>query len=338
MANFPRADLVPFGETFELSTHLIARDVIQRGYQPRWFRRALFVVNVAGRALAWNMTRCVVTSTVGVQLTRKNYARALLKSAGLSVARGGSYAPGQMKIAMDRTRHLWPVVIKPAGQGAGRGVTVGVDSPEAFTKAWDRASSAAGMVVVERLQEGTEARFLTVGGRTVAVAGRIPANVVGDGSSTVAQLVDRKNAVRASNPHLRRYKLVAHERPGDVPDSGEVVRLDPWNRVSFAAGADSVDLTDVVHPSYLDLAGKAEFAIPGLGLSGVDIIAADFTKPATADNYIIVEINSRPAIGSHHFPWKGEPRDAAGAIVSAVMEPEIIYLDEDDPEPDLDVV
>lgn len=61
-------------------------------------------------------------------------------------------------------------------------------------------------------------------------------------------------------------------------------------------------------------------AFAGLGLCGVDMIATDWSQPAAAGNYIIVEVNSRPAIGCHHFPWEGKSRNVAAAIVDACLQ------------------
>ncbi|WP_129669064.1 hypothetical protein [Phytoactinopolyspora endophytica] len=313
---YPPAEEVPLGTYYELSTHLIALEVSRRGHEPIWLRKAAFVVDIDGVTHGWNMTRCAVTSTIGAELTtRKDYTRALLRRAGLTVAAGGSYRSDDFDRALSRARRLWPVAVKPAGRGSGHGVSVGVSDEDGFRAAWELAVSPGGKVVVERVQDGEEARFLTVGGRCIAVAGRTPAQVIGDGRSTVAELVEEKNAARQDNPHLRGHTVPVRGDPHHVPASGERVVLD--DRGGFSSGADSVDLTDTAHPSYLDLAGRAELAFPQLGLSGVDIIASDYTRPATPENHVIVEVNSRPAIGAHHFPAHGTPRDAAKAIVDA---------------------
>ncbi|NDL57423.1 hypothetical protein [Phytoactinopolyspora mesophila] len=313
----PPADAVEPGTYYELSTHLLALEVIRRGYQPRWLRKALFVVEIDGRVYGWNMTRCTITSTVGFDMTgRKDYTRDLLRRAGLTVAVGGTFDDAEYDKALTRVRRIgWPVVVKPAGRGSGRGVTVGVTDEAAFRDAWTIA--AGGRVVVERQAAGTEARFLTVGGRCVAVAGRIPAHVVGDGSSMLRQLVAAKNEFRQDNPHLRRHVVPLRGDPEHVPAPGERLVMD--DRGGFSTGADSVDLTDVVHPTYLEVAGQAELAFPQLGVAGVDIIATDYRQPASPDNHIILEVNSRPAIGAHHFPWEGKPRDVARAIVDACL-------------------
>ncbi|AYY11927.1 ATP-grasp domain-containing protein [Actinobacteria bacterium YIM 96077] len=316
MMPFPPASEVELGY-YELSTHLIALEVMHRGYKPRWLRRAAFVVDIDGRVLGWNMTRCTITSTIGAELTtRKDYTRKLLSEAGLTVASGGSFRPAEYGEAIRKAREIgWPVIVKPANAGKGRGVGV-VASEEELNAAWQSAASGL-HVVIERQQSGDEARFLVIDGECMAVVGRRPAHVIGDGHSTVAELVAEKNRARAINPHLAGHRVPLTGDPDHVPAPRERVTLD--HRGGFSTGADSIDLTDDVHPSYVDIACRAERTFPQLGIAGVDIIAEDFTQPATPHNHIIIEVNSRPAIGAHHFPWEGETRDVAAAIVDACV-------------------
>ncbi|MFA5712365.1 hypothetical protein [Mycolicibacterium sp.] len=309
----------PLGTHIELSTHLIARALVERGAELHWLRRAFFLAHIGGRTLAVNQTRTDLTSATAVELCgRKDYTRGVLQRAGVATADGGSYRPDQYDRALRRAAQVgWPVIVKPAGGKKGRGVAAASD-PDEFAAAWEGASGGA-KVVVERRHVGDEARFLVVAGRCVAVAGRRPPHVIGDGTSTVSELIDAKNTARGENPHLASRPI---PRVGDldrVPGTGEHVAVNPGGPANFAAGGDSVDMTGHVHPTYLDVAAAAQQAIPGLGVAGVDIIAADWSRPAAPDNHIVVEVNSRPAIGGHHFPWEGKPRDAAGAIVDALL-------------------
>lgn len=321
---FPSAAATPFGQVFELSTHLLAVEMHHRGADLHWLRNAFVVATIGGHRYAFNQTRCDLVAAPAIELAgRKDYARTLLRRAGVSVADGGSYRPTEQDAALRRAHEIgWPVAVKPAGGKKGNGVTVGVADPEAFEAAWQAAWGAApggAKVVVERQAVGSEARFLAVAGHTVAVAGRAPAHVIGDGHSTVGDLVNAKNALRAQNPHLS-TRLIRQVGDLDlVPDAGERVIIDPSAPANFAAGGDSIDLTDDVHPSYLAVAAATQRAVPGLGVAGVDIIAADWSQPATPGNHIVVEVNSRPAIGAHHFPWEGKPRNVAEAIVDACL-------------------
>lgn len=313
---YPDPVTTPPGTHYELTTHLIALEVIARGWQPVWLRPALFVVDVDGRSLGWNMSRCTVTSTIGAELTtRKDYSRRLLAGAGLPIAAGGTFPSDSDHfddVLACARRVGWPVIVKPASAGKGRGVLV-ADNEDALGSVWRATSSPR--VIVERRFAGDEGRFLVVDGRCVAVAGRIPAHVIGDGTSNVAELAAAKDAARQANPHLAAHRLPTPAEPDRVPAAGERIVLD--HRGGFSSGADSIDLTDTVHPTYRHAAERAYAAFPQLGLAGVDIMAADWSHPAAADNHIIVEVNSRPAIGAHHYPWEGKPRDVAGAIVQA---------------------
>ena len=46
---------------------------------------------------------------------------------------------------------------------------------------------------MEPFIKGKEYRFLVIGEETVAVLHRVPANVIGDGKSTISQLIAQKN-------------------------------------------------------------------------------------------------------------------------------------------------
>lgn len=321
----------PLGK-HELSTQLMAREVLSRGHEPRWLRNALFVIDVDGIVLGWNMTRCTVTSTIAAEITgRKDYARQLLTQFGVNVALGRSFSGDQQEAALLFAQSAgWPLVVKPAGQGGGRGVTVGIKSDEEFLEAWANALPSR-RVVIEQQFDGDEARFTVVGGQFVAVAGRRRPNVVGDGSSTIHDLVTSKQRARASNPHLANKPLHLTDArigflleqglsPEFVPATGATVWLEARGGAAGAPstwthGADSVEMTEVVHNSYIEVALNAYHAFPQLGVAGIDIIAKDFSVPADKENHIVLEVNSRPAIGAHHFPSIGSSQDVAKAIV-----------------------
>src|SRR5690606_29071790 len=87
-----------------------------------------------------------------------------------------------------------PVVVKPLDGNHGRGVTVGLTTPEGVREAFRRAAARSRSVVVEEQLTGKDYRVLVVGGRVVAAAERSPCHVVGDGVHTVAELIEVANA------------------------------------------------------------------------------------------------------------------------------------------------
>lgn len=323
---FPAADTVEIGY-YELSTHLLALEAMRRGHEVQWIHRSMFTLRGEGSLLGFWCTRTDANSAVGAQaVLRKDVTRRLLRAHGISVATGGTYKRTSQKKARNRAREVgYPVVVKPSDGTKGRGVTVGVHSDAEFDRAWEVAlQTGARSIIVEELFRGEDARLLVVGDRCVAVTGRPPPQVLGDGHSSIEELIDRANQVRRRNPHLKSRPIVLDPhrldhlaardlRPDSIPEAGLVVTID--DKAGMSAGGGSIDRLTDIHPSYLDVATQAVSAFPGLRVAGVDILAADLTAPAEQMNHIVVELNSMPGIGSHHFPGAGEVRDAAGAIL-----------------------
>src|SRR5690606_12090213 len=98
---------------------------------------------------------------------------------------------------------------------------------------------------------------------------------------------------------------------------GEHIQLLPV--ANIGTGGDSVDVTDEVHPGFIEIAVKAAHAIPEVFFAGVDILAPDITAAPDEQEYAICEVNTRPDIGMHHFPVRGQRRDAAGALIEAIF-------------------
>jgi cyanophycin synthetase len=184
-------------------------------------------------------------------------------------------------------------------------------------------------VLVEKHFEGNDFRAFVVDDSVVSITQRKAANVVGDGAATVRELIDRKNAIRAENASLYDCPIPtrlesldllagAGRTLSDVPASGETIVLRSASNLS--AGGDSIDVTDVAHPGFFDIAIRAVRAIPGMPYAGVDLIAPDITAPPTATNHIVSEIEYSPCPTVAHFPLVGTPRDMAGAVLAYYLE------------------
>jgi D-alanine-D-alanine ligase-like ATP-grasp enzyme len=247
---------------------------------------------------------------------RKDYTRELLVSEGLHVPEGYVYRRSQKKQALKRLKAMGSAVLKPVDGQKGRGVSVGV-TPEQFEVAWAAAvASTRRGVLLERQAIGSEARYLVVDGSCVAVVGRIPPIVFGDGVSTIRELLNERNNRRRLNPNLghRPILIDAHREAilrsqgydlGSIPAPDERVIIDL--KAGISTGADSQNLTDRVHPSMKAVAERVAAAIPGLDVVGVDIISEDHCAPAQSGRYAIIEANSKPGIGGHLFPAYGTP-------------------------------
>lgn len=184
----------------------------------------------------------------------KDLTKSLLKSCGVPVPRGelAASAHDAWTIAEDLG---FPVVVKPTDGNRGRGVTVNLSNQQEIEKAWHLAKEEGSEVIVENYIAGDEHRVLVIGGKVVAACRGETAWVVGDGQSTIQQLVDTQinNDPRRGNSdihpletiQIRSVVLGNLERqglgPDSVPESGRRVLIS-------ANGNHSIDCTDDLHP------------------------------------------------------------------------------------------
>ena len=78
-----------------------------------------------------------------------------------------------------------PVVVKPQYGNQGRGVATNLTTREQVVAAFAAAREEGTSIMVEKFAPGADYRLLVVGDRMVAAARREPAQVIGDGRSTI---------------------------------------------------------------------------------------------------------------------------------------------------------
>lgn len=217
------------------------------------------------------------------------------------------------------------VVAKPLSGSHGRGVTVDITHEAGLKRAFQLARIYGDKVLIERYITGRQYRFCMVNHKLAAAAERIPAYVIGDGQHTVEQLVAlaNRNPLRGDGHEKPLTKMVIDEAtlavlakqaltPRIVPEVKRVVQIKETANIS--TGGTAVDVTALVHPDNILLAERISQII-GLDIAGLDIIAADITKPLTEENGAVIEVNAAPGIRMHHHPSAGPVRDVGGAIV-----------------------
>lgn len=225
----------------------------------------------------------------------------------------------------------YPVVVKPIRGDGGRGVSVKLTDPDAVAAAFERARELESEVIVETYIEGSDHRMLVIDGVLFAVSQRVPGHVVGDGKSSVEQLIAQANRDpsrgRGHQSALSlllfddeaRQMLARRGYDGDtVPAAGETVAL---RRVAnLAQGGIAIDMTDRVHPDNRALAEQAAAALT-LRVAGVDFLTPDITQSYKAVGGAICEVNDSPGLRLHQAPSEGTPRDVAGRLVDLMFPP-----------------
>ena len=308
----------------------------RRGLPCRRLSYYVIAVEIGSREYVFQQFSGPSASSVAKYLCdHKQLAKDLLSRAGVPTNPGRDFALDDDRAIADFADSLdGPVVIKPSSLSKGRGVTVNVTTREASMAAaakvrtlycdlFGSPSSVSRILVEHQFEGGDVFRFFVVGNEVVSVTRYSPAQVRGDGRSTVLELIRRKNQHRSEIPYYRERlipeavdALDGLHRTGlgldDVPVVDQEVQLSDVSNPSL--GGETVDVTEDVHLSYKDLATQAIRAIPGMEYGGVDIFIRDHLSPCNSINCAVSEVEFSPA-PTGMFPTIGTPRDIAGAIL-----------------------
>ncbi len=271
------------------------------------------------------------TSAIAVDICQeKPLTNSILRTVGISVPEGRTVksADEAWEVAQDLGL---PVILKPEAGNQGKGVMVNLRSEAEVRAAYEVASQYRGDVLVERHIEGADYRLLVVDGKMVAAARRDPAQVVGDGKRTIAQLVEVANKDPRRRPghssSLTRIRLddaanVVLSQQGltveSVPAAGQVVKL--RQNCNLSTGGTAADVTDEVHPSNAHLAELAAQML-NLDIAGIDMLCKDIRRPLSEQGGAIVEVNAAPGLRMHLQPTQGLPRDVGGPIIDMLYPP-----------------
>ena len=222
----------------------------------------------------------------------------------------------------------YPVAVKPSNANKGIGVSLGQSNAAGVEASFQTARRHASIVLVERMIPGLDHRLLVVGGRFVAASNRRPGGVVGDGRSSVCELVTATNSDPRRGPHPWNHfgllelddEALALLRAQDMtPDSvvppGAKILL---RRLAFLPeGGSALDVTDRIHP---DNKAMAELAarVVGLDVAGIDFVTPDIGQSWRTGAGAICEVNAMPSFRPH-LAADGNPPDVAGPMVELMF-------------------
>ncbi|HRD93458.1 MAG TPA: cyanophycin synthetase, partial [Accumulibacter sp.] len=267
------------------------------------------------------------TSAIAEGISRdKDLTKSLLTACGVPVPEGRlvDSAEDACEAADDIG---YPVVVKPSDGNHARGVFTNLVSPAEVESAYAAAVEEGSGVIVERYIRGSEHRLLVIGGKLAAAARGEVAKVIGDGQSTIDQLIDSQinsdprrgleeefplDIIALSDNPVARLEVTRQGFSGEsIPPAGREVLI-------VRSGNHTDDVTDIVHP---DTAATASLAarIVGLDIAGVDLVCEDITQPLDGQRGAIVEVNAGPGLLMHLKPETGEPRPVGRAIVDQLF-------------------
>ncbi|MCZ8066328.1 MAG: cyanophycin synthetase [Microcystis sp.] len=263
----------------------------------------------------------------------KEGTKTILKDGGIPVPRGTviQYLD-ELSAAIEEVGGF-PIVIKPLDGNHGRGISIDIKNQQEAEEAYDLASAASKTrsVIVERYYKGSDHRILVINGKVAAVAERIPAHVVGDGRSTVEELIEITNqdpnrgdghANVLTKITIDKTALNVLEKQGyeltSILAHGEIAYLRATANLS--TGGIAVDRTDEIHPENVWIAQRVAKLI-GLDIAGIDVVTEDIRKPLKEVDGVIVEVNAAPGFRMHVAPSRGLPRNIAAPVIDMLFPP-----------------
>lgn len=230
-----------------------------------------------------------------------------------------------------------PIAVKPANSLRGNNVFLNVSNKNDFFSSLKKIFDAYGdqrvSVLVEEMFVGEEYRILATQNKILSVIHRLPANVVGDGVSSIKKLVKIKNTdpLRKSVNTYKKIKLEKTVKAylalqgltiDSVLKKDQQVYLHPSTASDMDLGGDTIDITASIHPSVKKVALQVMKSIPGLSLAGIDYMSQDIFSNQTPARYRIIEVNTSPSLDWNEFPLVGKRRNVSFEILK-IMFPEL---------------
>ena len=325
-------------DNMELSTQALLFDLIQKGIKTEILdENDQFLCLQHGEHIEYvkngNMTShdSYISPLI---MENKVVTKKVLAKAGFNVPQSVEFTSLEQAVASYPLFEGRAVVIKPKSTNYGLGISIfqqGVHNRDDFAKAVEIAFREDKEIMVEDYLVGTEYRFFVLSEETLAVLLRVPANVVGDGVHTVAELVATKNAhpLRGdgSRTPLKKIALGDIEQlqlkeqgltVDSIPAKDQLVQLRANSNIS--TGGDSIDMTDEMHDSYKRLAVGITKAM-GAAVCGVDLIIPNLKKPAEAslNSWGVIEANFNPMMMMHIFPYAGKSRRLTQNVIKMLF-------------------
>lgn len=314
------------------STGCIVDEAIARGIPYiRLNRHSLVQLGYGMNQKRIRATIASTTSSIAVDIAcDKEETKNLLEAAEIPVPRGRIvYSEEGLKEALERISY--PIVTKPVDGNHGKGATTNINNWEDAVRGLEAAKKYSRGVIVEKFITGQDHRVLVINYKFAAAAIRKPASVIGDGKSTIQELIDKTNEdPRRGYGHEKTLTQIkvddftmdmlakANLTLESVLPNGEELFLK--STANLSTGGTATDVTDLVHPDNIFMCERIARII-GLDICGIDIMAENLTEPIKDNGGAILEVNAAPGFRMHIDPAEGIPRNVAEPVIDMLYPP-----------------
>lgn len=311
-------------EDMELSTQILIKEALSRNIKVDVLDGKDNFIRLSKNSKVEYIKQATKTSAdtyiSSLIMENKSVTKIILKENGIRIPEGKIYYNKDYTLKEYDFYSAKSIVVKPNNTNFGIGVRILKNGfiYSDFEKSVIEAFNHDTSILVEEFIDGLEYRFLVINDIVVGILHRVPANVVGDGISSIRKLVEAKN----NNPlRGKGYKtplekinlsdveaIFLKEQGKDfdyIPLLNETVYLRKNSNIS--TGGDSIDFTDEIMNEYKQIAINSAKAV-GAKICGADIIISDLNKKPDNNNHAVIELNFNPALHIHSYPFKGKNR------------------------------
>lgn len=292
-------------------------------------RRAVIFTSPSGRQWRTNVARLSYpfnSSKIRNISINKEVAYAFAQKSGLSIPYTYHLSDHYEMTSHDIDglfKSYKKLIVKPADASLSRGLTLDVRSAGALRAAIVRARAVSTTVLIQEQVEGEEVRFVVIDGKVVSALLRRTPRVVGDGISTIAELISQENNERlalnlayVTYPSLNNVVIdQSLLTQGEVLARGETMELS--RATMIRNGASVYDVFDQVHTSYITCIEKLVLQLDAKFIV-VDLFLEDFTRPKNKHNYWFIEFNTSPVLKLCYGCRDGKMFDVVPILVKMI--------------------
>lgn len=271
------------------------------------------------------------TSSIAVDLaSNKDETKRMLQDAAIPVAKGMCIAyESEVETVIEKVG--FPLVFKPLDGNHGKGASINVKTREEAYAAFDHAKKYSRKIIVEKFITGYDFRILVINNRFIAAALREPAHVIGDGKTTIKELIEiENNDPRRGYGHENVLTEISIDRETEEQlikhgyTLETVLKKDEKcylkGTANLSTGGTSTDITDIVHPHNIFICERISRVI-GLDICGIDIMATNLSEPLEVTGGVVLEVNAAPGFRMHLAPANGLPRNVAAPVIDMLYPP-----------------
>lgn len=256
----------------------------------------------------------------------KQITKFMLEKIGIRTPRGIVAKSYKEALPMIKKEHLsYPLIAKPLDGSLARGVTWNINSLDELKKAVSffekTKSNKKSKFLVEEMYIGGEFRILVFNGEIVSCVKKVPATVIGDGKSTIQELIKTFDKKRLKGFEIKLDKIAKKTLSDNklkltsVLPAGYELKL--RNNLNMSDGGRCIECTEEMSKHLKEICLQAT-NVAGLNYGGIDLITKNI---ATSKNdYVILEINPNPFYNMHEKPLvEGKGVDVSKKILKYVF-------------------